>query len=68
MLCERLELCSLLHEPLSPVKTDDHETEAGLTVVHEEEAEADVVEDEVHPVPESDGLLHRFPDAGKSNW
>ena len=67
MVCERLELGSLLHEPLNPVKTDDHEPEAGLTVVHEEESETDVVEDEVHPVPEPDGLLHRFPDAGKSS-
>ena len=34
-------------------------------MVHEEESEPDVVENEVHPVAEPDSLFHRFPNWGK---
>ena len=30
-------------------------------MIHEEEAEADVVKDQVHPIAEADRFLHRFP-------
>ncbi len=32
-----------------------------LTMIHEEETEADIVKDQVHPISEADRLLHRFP-------
>ena len=34
-------------------------------MVHEEESEPDVVENEVHPVAEPDSLFHRFPNWGE---
>jgi hypothetical protein len=32
-----------------------------LTVVHEEEAESDIVKNEIHPISETDRFLHRLP-------
>jgi len=39
-----------------------------LTVIHEEETEPDVVEDEIHSIAKADCLLHRFPDQEKHHY
>ena len=32
-----------------------------LTMIHKEESKSDIVKDQVHPIAEADGFLHRFP-------